>query len=63
MTWPGATNRESRRVAEKLGFIEGGTVRLKEEQGKVDVVYILPGMKFPLDKDLTISMYGDERST
>jgi len=63
MTWPGATNRESRRVAEKLVFIEGGTVRSKEEPGKVDVVYILPGMKFPLDKDLTISMYGDERST
>lgn len=50
-------------MAHKLGSIEVGTVRSKEEPGKVDVVYILPGMKFPLDKDLTISMYGDERST
>ena len=55
MTWPGATNRESRRVAQKLGFIGGGTVRSKEEPGKVDVVCILPGMKFPLNKEFTIS--------
>jgi RimJ/RimL family protein N-acetyltransferase len=63
MAWPGATNRESQRVAQKLGFIEGGTVRSKEEPGKVDVVYILPGMEFSFDNELTISMYGDERST
>jgi hypothetical protein len=63
MTWPGATNRESRRVAQKPGFIEGGTVRSKEEPGKADVVYILPGMTLTFDKKLAISMYGDERST
>jgi RimJ/RimL family protein N-acetyltransferase len=55
MTWPGAMDRESRRVAQKLGFIEGGTLRSKEEPGIVDVVYILAGTKFPLDKEFTIS--------
>jgi RimJ/RimL family protein N-acetyltransferase len=63
MVWPGSTNRESRRVAHKLGFVEGGNVRSAEEPGKVDVVYVLPGMKFTFDKDLTLSMWGDEGST
>jgi RimJ/RimL family protein N-acetyltransferase len=57
MVWQGSTNRESRRVAYKLGFVEGGNVRSAEEPGTVDVVYVLPGMKF---KDLTLSMLGDE---
>lgn len=35
MVWPGSTNRESRRVADKLGFVEAGNVRLAEEPGKV----------------------------
>jgi RimJ/RimL family protein N-acetyltransferase len=59
MVWPGATNRESCRVAEKLGFVKGGSVRSAEEPGKTDVAYVLPGMKF---KDLTLSMWGDEGS-
>jgi hypothetical protein len=48
MVWPGSTNRESLRVAQKLGFVEGGNVRSVEEPGKVDVVYVLPGTKFKL---------------
>lgn len=60
MVWPGTTNGESRRVAEKLGFVEGGSVRSKEEPGKVDVVYVLPGMKFTLDSNQTLSMWGDD---
>jgi RimJ/RimL family protein N-acetyltransferase len=63
MVWPGSTNRESRRVAEKLGFVEAGNVRLAKDPGKVNVVYVLPGMKFTVDKDLTRSMWGDEGST
>ncbi|KUJ14566.1 uncharacterized protein LY89DRAFT_671901 [Mollisia scopiformis] len=59
MTWPGATNKESRRVAQKLGFVEAGTIRLKEEPGKVDVAYILPGMDFTFD-NISLSMWGDE---
>jgi RimJ/RimL family protein N-acetyltransferase len=59
MVWPGSTNRESRRVAQKLGFVEGGNVRSVEEPGKVDVVYVLPGTKF---KALTLAMWGDEGS-
>lgn len=56
MVWPGSTNRESRRVAEKLGFIEGGSVTSVEQPGKVDVVYVLPGMKF---EDRSISLWGE----
>jgi RimJ/RimL family protein N-acetyltransferase len=35
MTWPGSTNQKSRNVAQKLGFVEGGSVRSKEEPGKL----------------------------
>jgi RimJ/RimL family protein N-acetyltransferase len=62
MVWPGSTNRESCRVAQKLGFVEGGSVRSKEEPGKVDVVYVLPGMKLNLEKDHTLSLWGDKGS-
>jgi RimJ/RimL family protein N-acetyltransferase len=59
MVWPGSTNRESCRVAEKLGFVEGGKAASVEEPGKVDVVHVLPGMKF---EDRSISMWGDRGS-
>lgn len=54
MVWPGGGNRPSIRVAEKLGFVEGGKV--KDEHGTEDVVYVLPGMK-KLD-GLTVSIFG-----
>lgn len=43
MVWPGGGNRQSIRVAEKVGFEEGGKVH--DEHGVEHVVYILPGMK------------------
>jgi RimJ/RimL family protein N-acetyltransferase len=60
MAWPGLTNRESCRVVQKIGLVEGGLVRSKET-GENDMVYILPGMHF--DSNITISMWGDEGST
>lgn len=61
IAWPGETNRESRRVAEKLGFVEAGTVEMKEDPGRVDVVYALSGMKSRFD-GLVLSMWGDGNS-
>lgn len=57
--WPGSTNRESRRVAEKLGLVEAGTLQSKEEPGTFDVVYALPGMKLHFD-GLIVPHWGDE---
>ena len=56
-TWPEETNRESNRVMEKLGFVEGGTVRVREE-GKEVPVWILPGMERMSD-GLQISFWGE----
>ncbi|MCJ1309305.1 hypothetical protein MMC25_002964 [Agyrium rufum] len=55
ITWPGALNRQSQRVAQKLGFVEGGQV--KDKEGNLNLVYILPGMKF--DKNMLLSIWGD----
>jgi hypothetical protein len=38
--------------------VEGGNATFVEEPGKVDTVYVLPGIKF---EDRSISMWGDGR--
>ena len=58
ITWPGASNLQSQRVAQKLGFREGGKV--KDKEGNLNLVYILPGMTF--DKDMLLSVWGSENS-
>jgi RimJ/RimL family protein N-acetyltransferase len=61
-TWPDETNRESNRVAEKLGFVEGGTVMVKEEQGREEkevVIWVLPGMKGVGKGKVVISFWGE----
>jgi RimJ/RimL family protein N-acetyltransferase len=59
MSWPGSENPASCRVAEKLGFVNGGCTRVKGEEG-LNAVYILPGMTFKPEGDITLSMHGDE---
>jgi RimJ/RimL family protein N-acetyltransferase len=58
-TWPDGKNVQSNRVAEKLGFVEGGTVRVSDEGGKEVVVWILPGMKEVGNGVITISFWGE----
>lgn len=57
ITWPGAKNRRSIRVAEKIGFVEGGTS--KTSDGGLHVVFILPGMVF--DSDIALSLWGEKK--
>ena len=57
MAWPGKGNQRSVRVAQKIGFVDGGTVRSKE--GGLNVVYVLPGMKF--SDGTTLSLWGEEK--
>ena len=59
-TWPDESNRESNRVMEKLGFVEGGSVRVREEGKKVPV-WILPGME-RVSEGLEISFWGEGTS-
>lgn len=56
IAWPGAKNQRSIRVAQKIGFVEGGTI--KTSDGGLDNVYILPGMVF--DVDIALSLWGKE---
>ena len=58
VTWPGTGNQRSIRVAQKIEFVEGGTVRDKE--GGLNLVYVLPGMQF--DENTTLSLWGDGKS-
>jgi len=58
-TWPDENNKQSNRVAQKLGFVEGGTARISDEGGKEVVVWILPGMKGVGRGDLTVSFWGE----
>lgn len=60
MVSPGSTNRESRRVAEKLGFVVGGDFSFKDLPGEVEVAYVLPGMEFTSERYLGLSMWGGE---
>ena len=54
ITWPGANNQRSIRVAQKIGFVEGGNIRTSD--GGLSVVYILPGMVF--DNSIALSLWG-----
>ena len=52
-----ANNRQSNRVREKLGFVEGGCVKVKEMEGREASIWILPGME-RVSWDLEISIWG-----
>lgn len=54
ITWPGAKNQRSIRVAQKIGFVEGGTIEARD--GGLNTVYILPGMVF--DSGMALSLWG-----
>lgn len=55
MVWPGSGNKQSIRVAEKVGFQEGGKVH--DEHGVEHVVYVLPGMKKV--ENVKLSAFGE----
>ena len=58
ITWPGAKNQRSIRVAQKIGFVEGGKIRTSD--GGLNVVYILPGMAF--DSSIALSLWGEDKN-
>jgi hypothetical protein len=58
MSWPGSKNPASRRVAEKLGFVNRGYTRVKGEEG-LNVVSYSSSMTFKPEGGVTLSMYGD----
>ena len=58
MTWPGTENRRSIRVAQKIGFVEGGNIRTSD--GRQHVVYILSGMVF--DSGIALSLWGEDKN-
>jgi RimJ/RimL family protein N-acetyltransferase len=58
-TWPDEKNVQSNRVAEKLGFVEGGTVRNRDEGGKEVTIWILPGMEGAGRGEISISFWGE----
>ena len=55
IAWPGSSNFQSQRVVQKLGFVEGGEI--KDKEGSLNLVYVLPGMKF--EKNMFLSIWGD----
>ena len=57
IAWPGAKNQRSIRVAQKIGFVEGGNIRTSD--GELSVVYILPGMVF--DSNIALSLWGEDK--
>ena len=57
ITWPGAKNQRSVRVAQKIGFVEGGDITT--DDGGLSVVYILPGMVF--DSSIALSLWGEDK--
>ena len=57
ITWPGSENQRSNRVAQKIGFVEGGLVYTKD--AGLNMVYILPEMKF--DSSMALSLWGEEK--
>ena len=56
IAWPGSSNTRSLRVAQKIGFVEGGIVDLSEGPS---AVYILPGMSFDSLDLSTLSLWGE----
>jgi hypothetical protein len=57
-TWPSQGNKESNRVAEKLGFVDGGSVISRDEGGRKAQILILPGMA-RVKEGLEIGMWGE----
>lgn len=57
MAWPGESNWGSVRTAQKVGFVDGGTILNKD--GSRHSVYVLPGMH--INPDLVLSFWGDRR--
>ena len=56
---PSETNRESNRVAEKLGFVAGGQIPDADEPGKMMNVLTLPGMqKVEVKEGLSVRFHG-----
>lgn len=55
IAWPGESNQASIRTAQKIGFIDGGSILSEDDTKKV--VYILPGMQF--NNDIVLSFWGD----
>lgn len=58
VSWPGIRNQRSIRVAQKIGFVEGGSINTSD--GTLIVVYILPGMVF--DSVINLSLWGEEKN-
>ena len=58
VSWPGTKNQRSIRVAQKIGFVEGGDI--KTSDGTLIVVYVLPGMVF--DSGINLSLWGEEKN-
>lgn len=58
IAWPGIENSRSIRVAQKIGFVEGGTIIKTDGTGST-LVYILPGMKF--DSSMRLSFRGEQK--
>jgi len=58
-TWLDEKNRQSNRVAERLGFVEGGTAGVKEEEGKQGTIWILPDTQGVGKGKLEISFWGE----
>lgn len=54
ISWPGAGNPRSIRVAQKIGFEEGGSIQTKD--AGLSVVFVLPGMNF--DPSMDLSLWG-----
>ncbi|MCJ1395353.1 hypothetical protein MMC18_008237 [Xylographa bjoerkii] len=54
IAWPGSGNTRSMSVARKIGFVEGGEVRVGE--GGINTVFVLPGMNF--DGGMALSIWG-----
>ncbi|MCJ1358748.1 MAG: hypothetical protein MMC33_008748 [Icmadophila ericetorum] len=52
IAWPKVSNKRSHRVAEEIGFLEGGVVG--DEKGEAHKVYILPAMEFDTSNPLSI---------
>jgi len=57
IVWAEEENKASNRVVEKLGFVEGGSVRNLDD-GEMVPIWILPGME-KLDESVGISLQGE----
>ncbi|KAL8813503.1 MAG: hypothetical protein Q9200_000238 [Gallowayella weberi] len=58
IAWPGVKNERSKRVAEKIGLVSEREV--EDEDGGLNVVYVLPGTVF--DKGVRLSLWGEDHT-